>query len=70
MLDPRKIALQGIGFEPRVVAVQGFVATSLPIFGFFAATETGQDILLASGSQDFFVPPPLFIVNVGRMMGR
>jgi hypothetical protein len=29
MLDPRAVALQGVGFEPPVLAVQGFASVQL-----------------------------------------
>jgi len=49
MLNPRSVALQGIGFSFRQVAIQGLEANAV-----------------AQGLQ----APPLFIVNMGRMMGR
>lgn len=31
MLDPRAIAVQGLGFAPRVLAVQGFADVASPV---------------------------------------
>lgn len=54
-LDPRAIAVQGIGFTPLLVAVQGLLAASP------GPTPPPSPSLLGG---------PGFIVNVGRMMGR
>lgn len=45
-------------------------SSAIIVRGLFNATETGQDVMSASGVGSYSIAPPLFIANVGRMMGR
>lgn len=70
MLDARAIAIQGIGYAAPIVAVQGFLAAAAAITGTLAATEGRDTFYAVGGVPTLAVVPPLFIVNMGRMMGR
>ncbi len=56
MLDPRAIALQGIGFGPRLMAVQGFY--EVVDQDILAPMGTGADARIAArkSQSDTFVP--------------